>query len=212
MFAKPGNTNLTSRQEEILKYLRDRLDTGNAPSYREIGEHFGIKSTNGVKVILDALERKGYLSRRANRARGIELTELSRTVEDSAAVTFLPLLGRVAAGEPILAEQNIEGHIPVDSTMLRGDNNFALEVKGDSMIEAGIFDGDIVFAREQPTAITGEMIVAQINNEATVKFYFPETDRVRLQPANGNYQPIWVEHDSEEFRIVGKVTGLLRRY
>jgi repressor LexA len=217
MTPRNANDNLTSRQEEVLDYLRQALEKGGAPpSYREIGERFGIKSTNGVKVLLDALERKGYLQRVAGRARALELTDAARA--DSRAqllelsVRSVPLLGRVAAGEPILAVEHVEETLQVDAQLLRGEENFALEVRGDSMVEAGILDGDLVFAQMQDSARAGDMVVALIGEEATVKFYFPETGRVRLQPANPRYEPIFVEPASPEFRIAGKVVGLMRRY
>ncbi len=215
----PRNTNekLTTRQEEVLDFLRQALEKGGAPpSYRELGERFGIKSTNGVKVLLDALERKGYLQRVAGRARALELTDAARAEARAQLLEFsvrqVPLLGRVAAGEPILAVEHVEDMLQVDAQLLRGEENFALEVRGDSMVEAGILDGDLVFAQVQPSARTGDMVVALVGEEATVKFYFPEQDRVRLQPANAQYEPIYVAADSPAFRIAGKVVGLMRRY
>ena len=214
MSPRGGNDNLTSRQEEMLDFLRRELDkSGAPPSYREIGERLGIKSTNGVKMLLDALERKGYLRRVAGRARALELTPTALHLPGpERLVRSVPLLGRVAAGEPILAVGHVEDVLQVDAQMLRGEENFALEVRGDSMVEAGILDGDLVFAQVQDEARTGDMVVALIGEEATVKFYFPEQDRIRLQPANARYEPIWVEPASPEFRIAGKVIGLMRRY
>jgi repressor LexA len=208
------NQNLTSRQEEILDYLRIALERGGAPpSYREIGERFGIRSTNGVKVLLDALEKKGFIRRLPGRARALELTSLARELwQEPQPTRSVPLLGRVAAGEPILAIEHQEDEIQVDPSWLKGENNFALEVRGDSMIEAGILDGDVVLAQLQETAMTGDMVVALIEDEATVKFYFPEKGRIRLQPANERYEPIWVNPGQESFRIAGKVVGLMRRY
>ncbi|MFA7330613.1 MAG: transcriptional repressor LexA [Candidatus Delongbacteria bacterium] len=215
MSPRGANDNLTSRQEEVLDYLRQALEKGGAPpSYRELGERFGIKSTNGVKVLLDALERKGYLQRVAGRARALELTTSALTDRRDLelSVRSVPLLGRVAAGEPILAVEHVEDMLQVDAQLLRGEENFALEVRGDSMVEAGILDGDLVFAQVQDSARAGDMVVALIGEEATVKFYFPEQERVRLQPANPRYEPIFVEPASPEFRIAGKVVGLMRRY
>jgi repressor LexA len=212
MGPKTSNLNLTTRQEEILKYLADLAENkGLSPSYREIGEHFGIRSTNGVKVVLDALEKKGFIRRHAGRARGIEvLKQLPDVVECKP--NLVPLLGRVAAGDPILAIEHAEEQIQVDPQFLRGENNFALEVKGDSMIEAGIFDGDIVLAQSQASAATGDLVIALVDDEATVKFYFPEGDRIRLQPANELYEAIIVDRHSGTFRLAGKVVGLMRRY
>ncbi len=211
MSPRQQNQNLTSRQEEVLRYIQEQVEEqGSPPSYREIGEQFGIRSTNGVKVILDALERKGHLRRRANRARSLEPVDVPPTPKELGAVT-VPLIGRVAAGDPILATGNVEDLLQVDASLVRQDDSFALEVHGESMVEAGILDGDIVVARVQDTARAGELVVALIGEEATVKFFFPEGDRVRLQPANGSYKPIIVDKASEEFRIAGKVTGLMRR-
>lgn len=208
------NDNLTSRQQELLDLLRDESERGGAmPSYREIGEQLGIRSTNGVKTLVDALVRKGFLRPIEGRARGLELTASGRQGPPaSGAVVWVPLIGRVAAGEPILAVENVEEMLPVDRSLLRGDESFALEVKGDSMVDAGILDGDIVFAQSTETARSGEMIVARVGEEATVKFYFPETRRIRLQPANARYDPILVDPLRQEFHVVGRVTGLLRRY
>jgi repressor LexA len=214
MSPRGGNSKLTSRQEEALEVLRQALEQGaTPPSYREIGARLGIRSTNGVKELLDALERKGFLARAAGRARALELTSAARSTrpEPERALRRVPLLGRVAAGAPILAVEHVEEMLHVDAQLLRDGEHFALEVRGDSMVEAGILDGDLVFAQVQPAARAGEMVVALLGDEATVKFYFPEQDRVRLQPANPRHQPIWVE-GRPDFRIAGRVVGLLRRY
>ncbi len=208
-----SNRNLTSRQEDVLRYLREQLENrGGPPSYRELGEHFDIRSTNGVKALLDALENKGYLVRRANKARSLELTMEGLALTEGAESHAIPLLGRVAAGEPILATGNLERYIQVDSELIDHRDSFALHVRGDSMVEAGILDGDLVIARSQESAMTGDMVVAILEDEATVKFYFPEGERVRLQPANARYEPILVDRKSPEFRIAGKVIGLMRSY
>ena len=211
MSPRQQNLNLTSRQEEVLRFIQEQVEEqGSPPSYREIGERFGIRSTNGVKVILDALERKGHLRRRANRARSLEPVDVPATPRELGAKE-IPLIGRVAAGDPILATGNVEDILQVDASLVRQEESFALEVHGDSMVEAGILDGDIVVARVQETARAGELVVALIGEEATVKFFFPEGERVRLQPANADYRPIIVDRASEELRIAGKVTGLMRR-
>ncbi|MCA9782791.1 MAG: transcriptional repressor LexA [Calditrichaeota bacterium] len=207
------NRNLTSRQEDVLRYLREQLESrGAPPSYRELGEHFDIRSTNGVKALLDALESKGYLQRRANKARSLELTMEAMALTEGSDSHAIPLLGRVAAGEPILATGNLERYVQVDSELIDHRDSFALHVRGDSMIGAGILDGDLVIARSQESAMTGDMVVAILDEEATVKFYFPEGERVRLQPANERYEPILVDRRSPEFRIAGKVIGLMRSY
>lgn len=214
MTPRRSNDNLTSRQQELLDLLREDAERGGTtPSYREIGERLGIRSTNGVKTLVDALVRKGFLRPSEGRARGLELTASGRQGPPAGeAAAWVPLVGRVAAGAPILAVENVEEMISVDRSLLRGEESFALEVKGDSMVEAGILDGDIVFAQSAETARTGEMVVARVGDEATVKFYFPEAGRIRLQPANARYEPILVDPLLEDFHVVGRVTGLLRRY
>jgi repressor LexA len=214
MSPKRGNDNLTSRQQELLDLLRETAERGGtSPSYREIGVALGIRSTNGVKVLVDALVRKGFLRPSEGRARGLELTASGRLSPAAGeGVAWVPLIGRVAAGAPILAEQNVEEMLPVDRSLLRGAESFALEVRGDSMVEAGILDGDIVFAEATAVARAGEMVVARVGEEATVKFFFPEAGQIRLQPANEHYAPILVDPSRDEFHIEGRVTGLLRRY
>jgi len=202
---------LTKRQSKILEFIRRHLETqGYPPTFREIGEEFGIRSTNGVRASLVALEKKGYLTRHSKLSRGIELTKKAfKNVAPR--ITDIPIVGRVAAGEPILAEENIEGTISLDTDYLKTENIFALRVRGDSMRNAGIFDGDSVFARPQATAEKGDIIVAIIGDEATVKRYYPEKDRIRLEPENEAYGPIIIEKNTPGFRIAGKVVGLLRK-
>ncbi len=198
---------LTERQRKILEFIRSEKEkNGFPPTFREIGKKFGIKSTNGVNTTLKALEKKGYLNRHSKLSRGIEIIgdsfQLARRI---------PIVGRVAAGEPVLAEQNIEGEMTVDDFYISGENVFALRIRGDSMKDAGIFDGDHLFVRQQPTADPGDIVVAIIGDEATVKYYYLEKDKIRLEPANENYRPIIIEKDTPGFQIAGKVTGLLRK-
>ncbi len=201
---------LTEKQRMILNFIREYIYIHNAPpTIREIGNHFNILSTNGVRCHLTALENKGYIKRIRYRSRGIELSETERP---STRMTTIPIIGRVAAGEPILAEENLEGRISIDSDFLGGEEIFALKVRGDSMTDAGIFDGDLVFARKQPVAERGEIVVAIIGDEATVKYYYPENGRIRLEPANINYQTIIVEKNTPGFYIAGKVIGVFRKY
>ncbi len=202
---------LTARQQEILNFIREQIEEkGIPPTYREIGERFQIRSTNGVHATLEALRRKGYLEREPSISRGLRLKSPGQKGV-AGRLKSVPLVGRVAAGAPILAEENIEDVIAVDENFFGGEGYFALRVQGDSMKNAGIFDGDVVIARQQTTAQRGDIVVAIIGDEATVKYYFPEGDHVRLQPANEAYQPIVVRPDGEEFRIAGKVTGLIRK-
>ncbi len=201
---------LTPRQREIYEFIREEIRRkGIPPTYREIGERFGIRSTNGVKRTLDALRKKGYLERTPNISRGIALREDIFPLQQ---VREIPIIGRVAAGQPIVAEENLEGTISVDANLFRGQGQFALRVRGDSMKNAGIFDGDIVIARQQNTAQKGDIVVAIIGEEATVKRYIPQNGDVILMPENEAYEPIVIKKGDPDFRIVGKVTGLVRKF
>jgi repressor LexA len=189
------------RSLEILAFIeRFRRDRGLPPTIREIGEAFQIASTNGVRYHLHRLEKMGKIRRREKISRGIESATQARGI---------PILGRVAAGQPILAEECYEGRLESDD--LFGDTRelFALRVRGDSMIEAGIMENDYVVVRHQETAQPGAMIVALVEDEATVKYYRPSQDRVELVPANAKYRPIVVPA-GEEFRILGIVRGVVR--
>ena len=209
---------LTDRQKEIYDYIRSCTEKEKMPpTVREIGDKFGISSTNGVRSILAALIKKGYIRRAPRLSRGIEILESTHSPQREPETKNLkdfvevPIIGRVAAGSPILAVQNIEGTVTVDRDFLASQPNvFALHVKGDSMINAGIFDGDLVFARSQTQAERGEIIIAQINDEATVKYYQPLPDHIELRPANPKYQPIIVNANSN-FSIAGRVIGVLRK-
>lgn len=199
---------LTDRQRMILEYIDDRISRhGQPPTLREIGAKFGISSTNGVRTHLEALIRKGYLKKHGSFHRGLELAR-----QLAGSVSHIPLVGLVPAGNPIDAAENVEGEFALDKSFLPSGETFSLRVKGDSMQNAGILDGDFVLVAKQSTAQKGEIVVAIINGEATVKRYFPEGARIRLQPENDKYQPIIVEKKSGEFRLAGRVVGLLRRF
>lgn len=206
---------LTSRQDEVFQFVRERTEASRLPpTVREIGEQFNISSTNGVRSILAALIKKGYIKRSPRLSRGIEVLEdftPVSTTDNTSNLVEIPILGRVAAGQPILAVQNLEGTITVDRDFLaRQPNVFALRVKGDSMIGAGILDGDLVFARQQATAERGQIIVALVNDEATVKYYQPQAEHIELHSANPIYQPILVRSE-QNFSISGKVIGVMRK-
>jgi repressor LexA len=197
---------LTEKQRHILDYILEMVRTrGYPPTIRQIGTRFKISSTNGVRTHLSALERKGYIRRAPWSARGIELVREMMPEAEGEAIQ-IPVLGKVAAGQPILAQENLSHHIFVDRTLAKDRGVFALKVQGDSMIEAGILDGDYVLVRPQPTAENGEIVVAMIEDEATVKQFFRESDTIRLQPANARLSPIRVR----DVQILGKVTGLFR--
>jgi len=197
---------LTDKQQEILDFLvhcvREEYYT---PTVREIAERFGIKSTNAVRNHLDALERKGCLSRRAGASRGIELAS-----EYLDAPAGLPIIGRVAAGCPITAVENLEGHLAIDSGLHQPERLYALRVHGDSMIDDGIWDGDYVIVREQTTVEDGAIGVAIIDEEATVKRIRRRGNIIQLVPANELYEPIEVDPSAVPFRIGGKVVGVHR--
>lgn len=220
---------LTDRQREVYAFIQDRIQAwGYPPTIREIGEHLGIRSTNGVADHLKALKRKGYLKQQDMKSRTLtpiapagnedgdepSHANVVRAVFPTTARTVsIPLLGRVAAGEPILAEEQAEGSVVVD-TVLVGDGKrvFALKVVGDSMIDDGIHDGDYIFVRKRSHADPGDIVVVMIENEATVKRYFPEGDRVRLQPANARLKPIYVnQRDFKQVQVLGIVVGVYRR-
>jgi repressor LexA len=206
---------LTDRQRQVLGFIREMIEKkGSPPTIREIGEKFKITSTNGVRAILSALNAKGYIRRKPLVSRGIELARKLKPVfdygEDSLFVT-VPLLGRIAAGLPTLAVENIEGSIAVDRSFVPGGDVFSLRVEGESMKDAGIFHGDYVLARAQSTAEKGDIVVAVIGDDATVKKYVPLGNRVKLEPANRAFRPILVNPAASDFRIAGKVIGLLRK-
>lgn len=205
---------LTHRQQQALDFITACLDAnGYPPTLREIGEHMGIRSTNGVNDHLKALERKGYLVREELKSRALRPVDAPESAARSR-TTEVPILGRVAAGQPILAEENVTNRVSVDPFFLRGHQPrevFGLVVHGESMIEDGIFDGDYVFVRRQATAERGEIVVAMIEGEVTCKRYYPEGDKIRLQPANSTMQPIYVHRgDHRAFELVGKVIGVYR--
>jgi len=194
---------LNDRAREILSFIRSyQQDHGMPPTIREIGKAFSISSTNGVRYYLTMLEKAGYLKHRGGVSRGCSLLSPPRAAG-------VPLLGRVAAGQPILAEECIEDRLDVGRVF--GDTNdmFALRVRGDSMVDAGILEGDVVIVRQRESATAGAIVVALLGDEATVKYYRPRPDRIELVPANRDYQPIRVT-EGQDFRILGVVTGVLR--
>ena len=226
---------LTQRQRDILEFISSSIDQrGYPPTLREIGEHFGIRSTNGVSDHLKALEKKGFLAREDLKSRAMRPMSASpapsragsvsdirdiRDVRDIAPrlgdeLCEIPVLGRVAAGQPLLAVENVEDTVVVDRFFIGSSREvFALRVVGQSMIEDGILDGDYVFVRKTPSAARGEIVVAMIEGEATVKRYYPEGDVIRFQPANAAMEPIYVSQS--EFRqvdILGVVIGVYRQF
>jgi repressor LexA len=198
---------LTARQKQIYDFLLKNIrENGFAPSMQEIGQRFKIASTNGVSDHLRALEKKGYIRRVGKRA--IELLgAVGKPLFSDA--REIPILGRVPAGGPLMVEENVEGYLTVAGALARG-KTFALKVKGDSMIDAGILDGDYVIVRSQESAEEGEIVCALVNGEATVKRFRKKGQSVTLQPENRSYAPITVSKG--DLRIVGKIVGLMRKF
>lgn len=197
---------ISVKQKEILEYIKAQiLERGFPPAVRDICEAVNLKSTSSVHAHLETLERKGYIRRDPTKPRAIEILDdtfhlLRREV------TNVPVVGRVAAGQPILAEQNIENYFPIPLEMLPNNQTFLLKVRGESMVNAGIFDGDLVLVEERQTASDGEMVVALIEDSATVKTFYKEKDCIRLQPENDFMNPIIVD----DVVVLGKVIGVFR--
>ena len=193
---------LNDRAREILQFIqRYRREHGSAPTIREIGRQFEISSTNGVRYYLNLLEKGGHIRRTGGISRGIGPSDEG--------ASGIPLLGRVAAGQPITAEENYDGSLELHDMFGQSGQLFALQVHGDSMVDAGILPGDYVIVQKQDTARAGDMVVAMLEDEATVKYYQPRRGTVELVPANEKYQPI-VADGTVEFRILGLVRGVIR--
>ena len=240
--ADSDGQSLTERQQRVLAFIDGEIKrNGYPPTIREIGRHLGIKSTNGVNDHLNALQRKGFIRRQDHKSRTLTVVgdpggasdgDQLRATGHGATPTLgdldgfitaandelvdVPLLGRVAAGLPILAEEHREDTVRVSSFFLgrgnRTEKVFALRVVGESMIDDGIYDGDFLFVKKQSTARTGEIVVAMIEGEATVKRFFPEGERIRFQPANARMEPIFVEKRAfRQTDILGIVVGVYRK-
>ncbi len=200
---------LTSRQKAILDYINEQVRTKNyPPSVREICKEMSLSSSSTVHSHLRALERKGFIKRDPTKPRAIEILHPASRSGSRKKSRLVPLVGQVTAGAPVLAEENIEDYIVLPEEMVgNGDTVFMLRVKGDSMKEAGILEGDMVLVRQQPSAENGEIVVALLDEEATVKRFYREEGLIRLQPENPDYDPIEAE---SEVLVLGKVIGLLR--
>lgn len=192
---------LTKSQQKIYDFLKDRSQYGIPPSVREICAATGLKSTSTLHAHLKALENLGYISRDAGLNRAIHIEGCEQTAQ-------VPILGKVTAGLPILAVEEIQGYLPITASQQRGRELFALTVQGESMKNAGILDGDYVVVERTPTARDGDIVVALIEDEATVKRLYRETDCVRLQPENDAFEPIY----AKEVIILGKVVSVVRYY
>ena len=209
----PSQKPLTKRQEEVLSFLRlFTIKNGYPPSVREIGAAVGLSSSSTVHAHLQALENKGLIKRDASAARALViLADMGDSIGSSAQdqecnIIHLPVVGRVAAGMPIYADENIEDMFALPTQIVGDTGSFMLTIQGESMIEAGIMDGDYVVVREQPSAYNGDIVVALLGDEATVKTYYREDNRIRLQPENHTMEPIY----TTDAIILGKVIALLR--
>lgn len=198
---------LTTKQKRVLKFIEEEVARLNyPPSVREIGKALGINSTATVHAYLDTLHRKGYIERVPTKPRAIKIirsTEGSQEMKCS----FAPLVGKITAGTPVLAEENRDGYFPIPENLYTGESCFVLKVSGNSMSDAGILDGDYVIVRQQNMVDNGDIAAALIEDEATIKRFYHDDDQVRLQPENKAYEPILVR----EFQILGKVVGLFRK-
>lgn len=204
--------NLSSKQILILEFIKDQIASkGYPPSVREICDAVGLKSTSTVHLHLNKLEKLGYIKRDATKPRAIEILDRSRPEQDlpTPEILSLPLVGQVAAGIPILAKQNVEDYISLPANLVKGTNNFVLKIKGDSMVNAGILNGDYVIVDRRSTANSGEMVVALVYNEyATVKTFENTDEGIKLIPQNDFMEPMIL--DSKNIQILGVVTGVFR--
>ena len=199
---------LTTRQKDVLEYIRDfTYRNGYVPSVRDIARAIGVKSPSTVQGYLDGLEKAGYIRREPSQNRSIVLIEEDEWRQKE--LTPIPLIGNVHAGLPATAEQNVEDVYPFPLQFIGSDSAFMLEVKGDSMMDAGILEGDVLFVKEHPNAENGDIVVAMVGDEgATVKRFYKESDHIRLQPENDAYDPIICQ----DVKIVGRVIGVYRKY
>ena len=206
---------ITNRQQEILDFIQDYVDfNGYPPTYREIGKKFNIASTFGVKRHIDALVKKGFLNNSGNLSRTLTLVVNNNPIkkEPKEPIVDIPVVGRVAAGYPILAEENIEGHLTIDRNLIGNRSEcFGLKVRGDSMVNAGILEGDLVIVSPQKEAVNGDIVVALLGDEATMKRFMLDDGVILLIPENEKYESI-VVNNPQEFSIIGKVIGVFRSY
>ena len=195
---------ITAKQEEILNYIKNEiLERGFPPAVREICQAVGLKSTSSVHSHLESLEKNGYIRRDPTKPRAIEILDDSFQMVRREMVN-VPVVGTVAAGQPILAEQNIDSYYPIPAEFMPNEQTFILKVKGDSMVNAGILNGDSVVVKQQSTAHNGEIVVALVEDSATVKTFYKEDGHIRLQPENDTMDPIIVD----DCQILGKVFGV----
>jgi repressor LexA len=198
---------LTARQKELFDFLKEFFrEKGFPPTLREMASHFGLKGPRGPQKTLNILQRKGYIRKIPGESRAIEILGFS-----SSNIISIPIVGRVRAGEPILAIENIEGYFNLDRSFASSKDVFLLRVQGDSMIDAHIQDGDFALVKPQSNAENGEIVVALIEDEATIKRIFTERDLIRLEPANPHMEPIVIKKGEKKVSLVGKVVGIFRK-
>jgi len=198
---------LTTKQQRVLEVIRNAMrERGQPPTVREIGQEIGVASSCTVQRHLDALVRKGYITRDRYKYRSIQLADTPFPL--FARALNVPIVGSIAAGTPILATENIEDTFPLPADLVGDDQVFFLKVRGDSMVDAGIYDGDLVAVRQQPDASNGDIVAALLEEEATVKRFYREGDHIRLQPENANYAPIL----ARDVKVLGKVILSVRRF
>jgi repressor LexA len=201
---------LTTKQKKVLHFLKSYLQVkGFPPTLREIASHFGLRGPRAPQKTLQILQKKGYIRRVPGGSRAIEM--LIPPLVHKSQILSLPIVGRVRAGEPILAIENIEGYINLDQSLISSDDVFLLRVQGDSMIDAHIQDGDFALIKPQPNAENGEIVVALVDDEATIKRIFKKRDLIRLEPANPHMEPIVVRKGERRVTLVGKVVGIFRK-
>ena len=200
---------ISKKQSEILEYIKNEiLNRGFPPSVREICEAVNLKSTSSVHSHLETLEKNGYIRRDPTKPRAIEIVDDNFNLVRRETVN-VPIIGKVAAGQPLLAVENVEGYFPIPSEYMPNNKTFMLVVRGDSMVNAGIFNGDYVVVEQQPTAENGQKVVALVDDSATVKTFYKEDGYIRLQPENDAMETIIVEPD-QTFQILGRVIGVFR--
>lgn len=201
---------LTATQEKVFNFLKDYLlEKGFPPTLREIASHFGLRGPKAPQKTLTILERKGYIRKVPGVSRAIEILDYPQF--SLTHILSVPIVGKVKAGEPILAVENIEGYINLDRSLISSRDVFLLRVVGDSMIDAHIQDGDFALVKPQPHVENGEIVVALIEDEATIKRIFQKRDLIRLEPANPKMEPIVVKKGEKKVTIVGKVVGIFRK-
>jgi len=198
----------SEKQEQILNFVNNYIkENGYPPSIREICKGVGLSSTSTVHAHLNTLTANGLLKKDNSKSRGLKIVNNEVEIQSEENIVNLPVVGKVAAGSPILATENLERYFPIPADFVGNVNSFMLKVKGESMIEAGIFDGDYIIVKQQAVANNGEIVVALIGDEATVKTFYKEKDHIRLQPENSTMEPIIVK----EAVILGKVAGVIRK-